>query len=222
MNDISILIPAFNEKEHIKKTLQSIRDVPNIKEIIVVDDGSVDETGKIAVSQGAKVIRLEKNVGKGGAITKAFPYLNGNYILLIDADLEDSAKLTYNLIQPVLMNTADISIAVFPKKNCGNGFGIAKRTARWGIWLLTGTYLNMPLSGQRFMKKETLETLLPLAAGFGVEVAMNIDALRKGYRLVEVETDLKHSPPGRNLKGFMHRGRQFYQICWVIGAYLWK
>jgi hypothetical protein len=65
-----------------------------------------------------------------------------------------------------------------------------------------------PLSGQRAVRWEALPALLPFAPGFGVEVAMTIDALRAGLRVVEIEVDLRHNPTGRDLAGLLHRARQ--------------
>jgi hypothetical protein len=65
-----------------------------------------------------------------------------------------------------------------------------------------------PLSGQRAVRWEALPALLPFAPGFGIEVAMTIDALRAGLRVIEVEVDLHHNPTGRDLAGILHRGRQ--------------
>ena len=55
-----------------------------------------------------------------------------------------------------------------------------------------------------------LRELLPLAAGFGVETGMTIDAVRAGYRVEEIELDLEHRATGRTLAGFAHRGRQLF------------
>jgi hypothetical protein len=65
-----------------------------------------------------------------------------------------------------------------------------------------------PLSGQRAVRWEALPALLPFAPGFGVEVAMTMDALQAGLRVVEVEVDLHHNATGMNLSGLLHRARQ--------------
>ena len=58
------------------------------------------------------------------------------------------------------------------------------------------------------MKTEVLRSLLPLAAGFGLETGMTIDAVRAGWRINELELDLAHRATGRTLAGFAHRARQ--------------
>jgi hypothetical protein len=72
----------------------------------------------------------------------------------------------------------------------------------------TGRRMAEPLSGQRAVRWEALPALLPFAPGFGVEVAMTIDALRAGLRVVEVEVDLRHNATGKDLPGLLRRARQ--------------
>ena len=71
----------------------------------------------------------------------------------------------------------------------------------------------MPLSGQRAVRWEALPALLPFAPGFGVEVAMTMDALRAGLRVVEIEVDLRHNATGKDLSGLLHRARQARAIA---------
>lgn len=216
--EVCVLIPAYNESKHIAATLQSLQTAGQWNEIIVVDDGSSDETGRLAGQNGATVIRLPVNRGKGGAINAAFPYIKSKTVLVVDADLQESAKNTIALVEPVSAGIADMTIARFPREKSGAGFGIAKKTAICGIRLLTGKTISAPLSGQRCMKTAVLADLLPLAPRFGLEVGMTIDALRKGYRIYEIETELFHAPPGRDMPGFIHRGKQFVDICLALGT----
>jgi hypothetical protein len=87
--------------------------------------------------------------------------------------------------------------------------------ARWAIRSLTGLELRAPISGQRAMRGSTLARLLPFASGFGMETAMTIDAARAGLRVCEVEVELEHRATGRNLSGFVHRGRQLLSFARV-------
>jgi hypothetical protein len=73
---------------------------------------------------------------------------------------------------------------------------------------LCGFEAEEPLSGQRALTWEVLEGVRPLARGFGVEVAMTVDAVRAGFRVVEVPVPMEHIPTGRDLPGFAHRARQ--------------
>ena len=86
---------------------------------------------------------------------------------------------------------------------------------RW-IRHLAGLRMASPLSGQRAMTSEAFEKVAPFAPGFGMEVAMTVDALRAGLRVVEIQTTMSHSETGRDLAGFMHRGKQFRDILLAL------
>ena len=75
--------------------------------------------------------------------------------------------------------------------------------------------VNSPLSGQRAMSKEVLSALTPFHEAYGVELGMTLKALAKGFRVQEVMTTMKHNETGRDLKGFIHRGKQFVDILKV-------
>jgi hypothetical protein len=80
--------------------------------------------------------------------------------------------------------------------------------ARWAIRRRCGLLAKAPISGQRAMHAGVLGDLLPFAPGFGMELGMTIDAVRAGYRVLELELDLGHRASGRTPAGFAHRGRQ--------------
>ena len=74
-----------------------------------------------------------------------------------------------------------------------------------------------PLSGQRHLSEHARETCFPVAAGFGVETGMTIDAVRAGLTVEEVELPLAHRPTGRDARGFLHRGRQLLHATLAAG-----
>ena len=74
------------------------------------------------------------------------------------------------------------------------------------------------MSGQRGLSAAARATLFPVAAGFGVETRMTIDAARAGLDIQEVELDLSHRPTGRDLLGFVHRGRQLADLLLAVRA----
>ncbi|MFZ5754479.1 MAG: glycosyltransferase family 2 protein [Bacillota bacterium] len=210
---VSVLIPAYNEEGSLSLTLEALTKMQGLEEILLVDDGSRDRTSLIACKWGVNLLRLPKNRGKGYALMSGLAYVSGDIIMFLDADLGFSVQEAVLLIEPLRAGTADMTIAKFKPGKSGKGFGLAKRTAQWGIKLLTRQDVCAPLSGQRAMWKDMVKDLLPFSPRFGLEVGMTIDALRKGYRILEVDTDMSHSPPGRNWAGFKHRGKQMYDIC---------
>ncbi|HXF36799.1 MAG TPA: glycosyltransferase family 2 protein, partial [Actinomycetota bacterium] len=133
--------------------------------------------------------------------------------LFADADLGPTAGRLGPLVERVVAGGADLAIAVLPPQP-GGGFGVVKRLAARGIAALTGWEPREPLSGQRAVRASALAACRPLAGGFGVEVAMTVDALRAGHRVLEVPVDgLRHRPTGRGPRGFAHRGRQGVDVA---------
>lgn len=213
MNDnlITVVIPAYNEEGYIEQTLNAINNWAIKAEVIVVNDGSTDRTEQILKGYDVIAFTLKKNRGKGQALMEGIKNANGDVLLFLDADLGQSAKEAEKLIYPILEGKADMTIAILPKAKTKGGFGLVKNFAQKGIYFLTGFNATAPLSGQRAMKREIIEQL-QLVDGFGIEVGLTIDTIRKGYSIVEVEVPLSHRETGRDLKGFVHRGKEFVAV----------
>ena len=218
---ISMIIPAYNEEVKIKDTLESIKGIKEINEIIVVDDGSTDKTTKIASevnSEKIVVLKLDKNRGKGYALNYGLKIAmkNADIIGFLDADLGRSANDVKKLINPILNDEADVVIAKFPPAKKKGGLGFVKGLAKDSVFEMTGVELDATLSGQRLFKKEVLEKFKEIPFGYGVEVGMTIDILKNGYKIKEVLVNMTHNEIGRDLKGFIHRGKQYYHIKRVL------
>lgn len=109
---LSIIIPAYNERDTISEIIRKVRDVSLSgveKEIIVVDDGSIDGTRDILKDiSGIRYIFHEKNQGKGGAIKTGFQNASGEIVLIQDADLEYDPNEYGRLLMPILSGHADV------------------------------------------------------------------------------------------------------------------
>lgn len=217
MPRVAVLIPAYNEADLIGETVKAALAMPGTDEVVVIDDGSDDETASVASEAGARVIQLAENAGKGAALNAAIAQVEADIYLMIDADLGASASETYRLLEPLAADHADLSIAIMnaPAGHKG-GFGFVMKLSRWAIRKYGGTVVTAPLSGQRAFRNELIQDIDGFEQGFGVETAMTIDALRMGYRVVEVPLPLTHRVSGRNWAGFRHRGRQFWQILLAV------
>lgn len=218
---ISIIMPAYNEANKIKNTLENIYSIEEIDEIIVVDDGSSDNTSEIVSSiesKKIKIFKLEKNKGKGYALNYGLNIAmeNADIIGFLDADLGSSSKEVKKLIDSILNNEADVIIAKFPPAKKKGGLGFVKGLAKKSVLEMTGKELDATLSGQRLFKKEVLNKFDKIPFGYGVEVGMTIDILKYGYTIKEVLVNMTHSETGRDLKGFIHRGKQYYHIKKVL------
>ncbi len=214
-----VVVAAYNEAELIGATLAALALAFPGAPLWVADDGSGDQTAPIARAAGAHVVRSERVIGKGAAVTaaarealreagaKTDPAGEEAVFVLADGDLGDSARELSALLDPLARGSADIAVAAFSTR-VGGGVGLARGFARWAIRRRCGLQTRAPISGQRALRARTLEDVLPFADGFGMEIGMTIDAVRAGHRLVEVELDLTHRASGRTPAGFMHRGRQ--------------
>ena len=210
MSRVIALVAARNEERRVADTVEAIRSIPEVDEVVVVDGSSTDTTATRARAAGARVIVAPPSTpGKGGALEGSLDRIGPcDVVLLLDADLGPTAKEGAALLQPVLEGSADLAIGVLPRQEGHGGFRLVKRAGSAAIRALSGFRADEPLSGQRAVRREVLESLRPLAPGFGVEVAMTIDAVRRGYRVVEVPVAMTHAATGRDLAGFVHRGRQ--------------
>ncbi len=216
---VAALIPAHNEAVRIASTVAATRAVDGISRVLVIDDGSSDATSEIARQAGAEVLRLEHNVGKGGAMQAGLNLVRDDVdvIVLLDADLGDTACEAATVLQPVLGGEADMTIAVLPRPLNSGGFGLVKGLARWGIERLgRGFRADAPLSGQRALTRAAWEASTPFASGYGAEVGLTVRALRAGLRVVEVPVSMTHAATGRDLSGFAHRGRQFVHVALTL------
>lgn len=215
---IVVLVPARDEETSVGETVGALGSLA-VTEVVVVDDGSSDATAAVALGAGATVLRIPGHAGKGGAMEGALRRLPpADVWLFADADLGSSAAGLGVLLEVVLAGRADMAIAMFPPQADG-GLGTVKRASAASIRMLSGFAAEAPLSGQRAVSAACLGAIRPLAAGFGVETAMTIDALRSGHRVLEVPVPgLTHRATGRNLRGFTHRGRQGMQIARAAAA----
>ena len=205
---VAVLVAARDEEGAITQTVESLKETFPGTEVIVADDGSRDGTAEAAQRAGAQVLRLPAR-GKGQALTLAERAAPVGRVLLIDADLEGD-------LAPLARADGDLAIAAFAERQ-GGGFGIAKRAGRSLIRALSGFTPREPLSGQRVLSQEAREACFPLAAGFGCEVRMTVDAVRASLQVSELELPLNHRASGRDVAGFAHRGRQLVDAFLACG-----
>lgn len=214
--NISVIIPAYNEQGRIQKTLDSLAGIDAVGEIIVVDDGSTDMTYKeLKERKDLILLHSEKNKGKGNAVKSALMHVKSRYIALIDADLCESAAELEKLISYVKPDMHSIIIGRLSSPPQKGGFGIVKGIADLGFYILSGRHVASLLSGQRILPAEFLRSF-QIPEGFGLEFKMTLEAVRQGYELLEVPVKMRHRETGRDVQGFIHRGKQFIDIAGSI------
>jgi glycosyltransferase involved in cell wall biosynthesis len=219
---VIVLLAAHDEAERIGATLAALGEAFAGAPLWVADDGSHDGTAAIAKAAGATVVSVPTRRGKGAAITYAASQLlaagEGDPVLLLcDGDLGPAAARLDPLVRAVADGDTDLAVASFANR-VGGGFGIAVGFARWAIRRRCGLQANAALSGQRALRVSSLRQLLPLAAGYGMELGMTIDAVRARLHVHEIELDLSHRATGRTPAGFAHRGRQLLDCVRAYAA----
>lgn len=189
-----------------------MQSLPEVGRIIVVNDGSNDETAEVASNLGIEVLNLERNVGKGGAMNAAARLVDSDVIVFLDADLGPSAMEAGKIIAPVLAGDTDLAVAAFPTPAHRGSMDLVRKTAAWAVRRASGLESIAPMSGQRAMTRQVLDAVLPFNEGYGVELGMSIRTLLKGFRLLEVPTTMVHRETGRDMEGVMHRGKLLLDI----------
>jgi glycosyltransferase involved in cell wall biosynthesis len=169
---VAVLIPALDEANTVGQVVRVARRA-NIGPVMVIDDGSSDATAAVAARAGAEVLRLERNVGKGGALAAGARQRSEEVVVLLDADLIGLRPLHLRaLVGPVLRKEADMTRGVFVG----------------GRWATSLAQKLMPvLNGQRALGRSALLAVEDLdGSRYGVEVAIAEHARRAHWRTVDV------------------------------------
>jgi glycosyltransferase involved in cell wall biosynthesis len=219
--DVAVVIPARNEAERIRATVAGATGLPGVDLVIVVDDGSADDTAVLAGQAGATVLRHNRTRGKAAAMetgadavrmleaTDAPPSArHARHLLFLDADLGGTAAEAGPLTEPVRAGEADMTIAIFTERVRQGGHGLVVGLSGAGIERATGWRPAQPLNGQRCLTR----------AAFEVETALTIDLLRAGMRVTEVEVPLAHRATGNDWAAQVHRARQLADVARALAA----
>lgn len=179
-------IPAYNEQEMISQVIKSLpRKIEGIEkiDILVVDDGSTDQTAKIAQNLGVYVLRHILNRGLGGALKTIFSYFRSkNYDILVtfDADGQHNPADIFNLVKPIIRGEKDISIGSRWQKSRNIPFArkIINKFANIITYLLFSVWTSDSQSGLRAFSKKAVQ-LIDLQSD-GMEVSSEF--FREIYR----------------------------------------
>ena len=219
-----MVIPATDEADTIAATVRACRAIPRVNLVLVVDDGSEDDTQHVARAAGAVVVRHSVNRGKasametGGSVV-AMRDIEGReprLLLFIDADLGETATACGALVEPVASGRVDLAIAALPRQEGAGGHGFVTGLARSAIQKATGWAPTQPLSGQRCITREAFNAALPLSRGWGVETGMTIDVLTAGFTVQEIPVNLRHRATANDFAGQVHRAGQYRDVLYAV------
>jgi glycosyltransferase involved in cell wall biosynthesis len=182
-SDTSVVVPAYGEGPAIADVVSSLRTAGPWREILVVDDGSIDDTGVRAREAGARVIRHPYNKGNGASIKTGIRHASGTWILVLDGDGQHSPADAVRLVS--LLGEFDLVIGARSAETQ------ATSTRRWGNTILNrlASYLadrTVPdlTSGFRAARREYLmEFLYLLPNGFSSPTTTTLAFLRAGYNV---------------------------------------
>jgi glycosyltransferase involved in cell wall biosynthesis len=203
---VSIVIPAYNEAEFIGTLLDRIAAVPTEslgfqKEIIVVDDGSKDNTAKIASSfPGVKVFTQVPNQGKGRAVQRGIRESIGDWVLVQDADLEYDPGDYLELLRALKPGIDSVygsrtlgqrrksGFTITPGRHPEQRFGpwLAGQVLTLWTWMLYGRWITDTLTAYKLYPAATIKKMRVVTTGFETDHEITAKLLRGGNRIVEV------------------------------------
>ncbi|MBI5118085.1 glycosyltransferase family 2 protein [Candidatus Poribacteria bacterium] len=204
-----ILIPAYNEAESVGQVIDDIRREMSAlnaqTDILVIDDGSTDETASLVKARGVDVIRLPFNGGIGVALQTGFKFaLESGYqaIVRLDADGQHPARFIKDILHPVLSGKVDLCIG---SRFMSSGGYQSSAMRRLGIvWfstlirLLFRIRISDPTSGFQAMNRNLITLYSKRYASDYPEVEALLNLLRKGFTVQEVPITMNERKGGRS------------------------
>lgn len=216
------IIPCRNEEATIGSVILKTKRFVN--QVLVVDDGSDDETKKIAKEAGATVISHKKNRGKGAAIRTGFQYAKENdfdYVVTMDGDGQHNPLEIPALLENVVNNGHDISIGYRVGNNTEMPMWrkVGKRVLDYTTSMGTGGYVTDSQCGFRAFNKKAYESIAPKLKGeaFSVESEQLIQAHQLGLKIVNTSVTCKYDDLETSTKNPASHGLSVLSyVLWVI------
>jgi len=171
--DIGVIIPAFNEEERLPSVLSVVTACSSVRQVVVVDDGSQDNTAGVAEQFGVRVIRLAHNRGKAGAVWVGLQEIRQPIVVLLDADLKGLCPDHVDaLARPVAVDSVDMTLGIF--KGGRIWTDLFHRLPRW-------------VTGQRALRLDRLHQLPDFSdLGYGLEATLSKFASEHHWRVKTV------------------------------------
>ncbi|MET7945617.1 glycosyltransferase family 2 protein [Micromonospora sp. NPDC005324] len=219
---LSILMPVYNEAERVAEALKQALAVryPCEIEIVVVDDGSTDATAEILARMDdarLRVVTHPRNAGKGAAIKTAVASARGEYMVILDADLEYDPQDIPRLLAPVLQGHATV---VYGNRTFGSHsaysfwYVVGNRGVTTAANVLFNSYIGDLETCFKLMPVELYRSLNIRSRGFGMEAEVTGKLLRRRIRPYDVP--ITYRARGRD-EGKKITWRDGVEALWILG-----
>ncbi|RRN58789.1 glycosyltransferase family 2 protein [Pseudoxanthomonas sp. SGNA-20] len=187
MNSLSIILPAKNEAEGLRRTLPAIRELFPQAELIVVDDGSTDDTAAIAASHGARVLGAPYSMGNGAAVKRGARAASGEILVFMDADGQHDPACIPRLLDK-LAEGYDMVVGARDGSGQANLHrGLANRFYNWLATRMTGHQVMDLTSGFRAVRADKFRQFLHLLPnGFSYPTTSTMAFFRSAYPVAYV------------------------------------
>ncbi len=211
-------VAAYNEENTIADVLVNV--IPHVSELVVIDDGSEDNTGLIAESHGALVIHHSQNLGKGAALRHCFDLARkrgSDIVVTLDADGQHDPDDIPSLVIPIQASEADIVIGsrtmnMKALKSMGLVTFASNRLVSWLLSARYGGDFTDVQTGYRAFSKAAIRRILPRlkSTGFEIELEIIYKARLLGLKLKEVPVSIRKRTEGKTKFTFLLRIRSLY------------
>ena len=190
---LSVVVPAFNERDTIEEIVRRVVALPLRTQLIVVDDGSTDGTRerltRLQQEHPFTLLLQPRNMGKGAALRRGFDAVNGDIVVIQDADLEYSPEEFPMLIELICQGRADV---VYGSRFLGRHrvFLFSHYLGNRVLTGLTNVLYNTMLTDMetcyKVMRTEVIRSMTLRSNGFGIEPELTAKIFKRGYRVYEV------------------------------------
>lgn len=188
---VSFVIPAYNEADTIGEVLDRVGALALDKQVIVVDDGSTDATSEIAAQRPDVLLLRQPNLGKGAAIRHAIDHIDGDIVVIQDADMEYDPAEVPALVEPIVRGVADV---VFGSRLKGGrpqrAYMFWHLVGNRALSLLTGVLFNTTVSdmetGYKAVRAEIFKSLDLRRSDFTIEPEITAKVCLRKLRIYEL------------------------------------
>ncbi len=204
---ILVATPAYNEERYIGSVILKARQYAD--EVVVLDDGSTDDTSEIARLAGATVIRHEENKGYGAAIQSLLAEAkkrNPDILILLDADSQHNPDEIPSLIKPIISEGFDLVIGSrqHQRLNIPLYRRVGQKALSYFSRFLSGEKVFDSESGFRAFSPKAVAELKLKQCGFAIQAEMIADAAEKGLKITEVPISVIYTKDGSTLNPIRH------------------